>query len=416
MMGELRELGELLHELWAVRRRLLPVVLGLCFGTLGLAVLLAFGDGFDAAMHAALHRSGEAMLRWYGGGSSRPFAGQPAGRPVPLTAREAQLLATAPGVTATSPEVQLDARVVAEDGVHDANVVVCAVGPQWAYVRGLEVRAGSRFLSPVDEAERRRVAVLGAELAARLFPTQDALGRSVRIFGVPFVVVGVLPEVPQLMGYGGDDTRKAVVPFATLQAIRGFRTVHYVLTRIAEPLRAAAAEREQRRLLARQLGFDPGDRAAVRVTNHALESARIGDIVLGTRVFLIVIGVLGLLVAALGVANMMFVIVEERVPEIGLRMAFGARPAQIRGRQLLETTAVVAIGGGLGLLLAAALLYGVNQVPMPTQAKGYLGEPLLSAITALAIAGVLGLCAGIAGWHPAARAAAVQPMEALRHE
>ena len=94
----MNELRELLREIQANRRRLLPVVIGLCFGTLGLSVLLAFGDGFDTAMNGALQRSGETMVRWFGGVTSRPFRGQPAGRTTPLLPGDVDLLRTAPGV------------------------------------------------------------------------------------------------------------------------------------------------------------------------------------------------------------------------------------------------------------------------------------------------------------------------------
>ena len=141
-------------------------------------------------------------------------------------------------------------------------------------------------------------------------------------------------------------------------------------------------------MLANRLQCDPADVAAVRVSNHAITAREIRGILTGTRVFLFVIGVLGLLVAAIGVANMTIVLVEERIPEIGLRMAFGATPRQIRRRQLAETLAMVGIGGGGGggLLLAAALFWGVNQLPFDPIAKGYLGEPVLSVTTSLTIA------------------------------
>ena len=414
----MNELAELLRESWLARRRLLPVVLGLCFGTLGLSVLLAFGDGFDAAMRAALNRSGDSMLRWYAGSTSRPWLGLPAGRPMPLSIREAVLLRQAPGVVATSPEAQLDARLLAGSGDHQrsTNATLAAVGDEWLRVRGREIAPGGRFLSPRDTAERRAVVVLGEQLATTLFGRSDVVGQTVRIFEAPFQVVGILPQATMFMNYGGNDADKAIVPITTAQTMRGFRSVSYVLARIDDPDLGRQREREQRALLAGRLRFDPDDRAAARLANHAVTAGEIRAIVAGTRWFLFVVGALGLLVAAVGVANMMFVLVEERTTEIGLRMALGATPAQIRRRQLLETFVVVAIGGGLGLLLAAALLWAVDQLPLDPIAKGYLGSPQLDLRSGSTVAALLGLCAGVAGWHPAARAAAVQPMEALRHD
>lgn len=410
------ELGELLREAWHNRRRLLPVVLGLGCGMLSLVVLLAFGDGFSTAMHAALARSGDRLLRWYGGSTSRPYEGRPAGRPVPLTVAEHELLANAPGVLAASPEVQLRARLIADEGGRPVNANTVAVGAQWAFARGRTVAPTGRFLSPIDEQERRRVIVLGGRLAVLLFGHADVIGRSVRLFDAPFLVVGVLPELATLMQYGGDDATKAIVPFTTVAAMRGLRRVDYVLTRIDPGSEPRQREREQRALLARRLGCDADDVAAVRCSNHAAQAGQIHVIVAATRGFLFVIGLLGLLVAAVAVANMTFALVEERRGEIGLRLAVGATPRQIWLRVLLETALVVTIGGLLGLLFGLLLLAGIGAIPLEEQVRGYLGEPTLSAASVLVVLAVLAACCGIAGHHPAARAAAIEPVEALRDE
>jgi putative ABC transport system permease protein len=330
--------------------------------------------------------------------------------------QEVALLAAAPGVLAASPEASLSGRVVGDDGERGANTTIAAVGADWAFVRGRRVAPGGRFLSRLDEAERRRTAVVGALLAEQLFGRADVVGRTLRVFEQPFTIVGVLPREPQLMNYSGDDERKVLVPYATAQTLRGLRTAGYVLTRIDDADQGRTRQAEQRALLAGSLRFDARDPAAVRIVNHAVTAGEIRGIVQGTRVFLFVVGMLGLLVAAVGVANMTFVLVEERVPELGLRLALGAAPRQLRQRQLLETAVVVAVGGGAGLALAAGLLAALALLPMDPVAKGYLGDPNLSVPAALTIAGLLGLAAAVAGWHPAARAAAVQPVEALRHD
>jgi putative ABC transport system permease protein len=411
----MNELLELLRELWAARARLASVVLGLACATAGLSVLAAFGDGFDVAMRASLARSGEAMLRWYGGATTRPFAGQPAGRPVALRAEDLDALRSAPGVLAASPERRVQTRVLGSDGRSD-NAGVLGVGADWAFVRGRRVAAGGRFLSPADETERRRTAVIGADLAGRLFSHADVVGRTVTVLDQPFTIVGVMPRETQLMQYSGDDALKLCVPFATMGALRGYRTVDYLLARIDDPARGREHEARQRRALALRLGFDPDDRGAVGIANHAAQSQEIRGIVTGTRVFLLLIGALGLAVAAVGVANMTFALVEERVREFGLRLALGATPGQIRARQLLETALVVGIGGVGGLLGATALLQVLARLPLDAVAKAYLGDPTLSLPTAAGLVLLLGICAGLAGWQPAARAAAVQPVEALRHD
>ncbi len=412
-MHELRELG---RELCSSRRALIPVVLGLVWGTVGLSVLMAFGEGFAVAMGASLARSGDAMLRFSSGATTQPFAGLPAGRRLQLDDSHLAHVASAPGVIAVSPEYQLSSVVASAHRVRGTNATTCGVGSDYTFVRGFDVHAGGRFLSARDVEDRRRVVVLGDALAAQLFPHGDAVGQRVRLWDAPFLVVGVMVRRPLLMNYGGEDQWKAFTPWTVARSMRGVRAVSYLLARVDDKREARRVETAVREVLAAKLRFDPADRPAVRCANHAVNAEQISGIITGTRVFLFLVGVLGLLVAALGVANMMFAMVEERVREIGLRLALGALPAQIRRRQLVESALVVAIGGGLGLLVAAVLLCVIDRLPMPEDAKGYLGHPLLSVATGLGIAGLLGIAAGIAGWHPAARAASVQPVEALRHE
>lgn len=411
-MGELREV---LLELWADRRRLLLVVVALIWGTLGLTVLLGFGHGFDDAMHAALRRSGDRMLRLGGGSTTLPWEGLPAGRHVPVTPEDAAALRGLEGVRRVSIEHTVRVPVVVE-GRRGPNARVHGVESGYVDIRGLSVRPGGRFVSPVDAAERRRVAVLGDRIARGLFGGAEPVGRTFRIAGQPFVVVGVLARQIAMMNYDGMDDDKVFVPASTLRALFGLRNPSYVIVEAARPAESVRLAGDVKRLLAARGRFDPEDRGGVVIQDHAEQARRIGVIVVGTRLFLTIVGVLGLLVAAIGVGNVTYALVEERVSEIGLRLALGARPGQIRTRQLLETLLLVAVGGGVGFALAAALLWGMNALPLDAEVRAYLGSPVPSAAVAASVALLLGACALVAGWHPARHAASIQPVEALRHE
>lgn len=415
MNTTLREFTELWRELWVERSRLLLVVLGLVWGTVGLSLLTAFGSGMHDSMADILKTSGDAMLRLYAGSTTRPFAGLPAGRRIALLPEDAARAKSVSGVVAVSVEHQQGGRLLGSTGV-PRNATVLGVDPDYADVRGMRIAEHSRFLQQADQEERRRVVVLGDKLAQALLGNAEPVGASITLWDTPFLVIGVLAERVTMMNYGGEDAWKAIVPAATLRAMRGVREVQYLLVRCADPRSSVEVTAGVRRALSVRRSFDPEDAAAIGCSDHADMAQQIHGILTGTQVFMFVVGLLGLLVAAIGVANMMFVTVEERVHEIGVRLAVGASPRQIRRRHLLEAACVVAVGGGLGLCGSALLLYLINLLPMPSEAKTYLGEPLLRIGHALAIAGLLGVCAALAGWHPAARAAAVQPVEALRHE
>ncbi|MCC6673395.1 MAG: ABC transporter permease [Planctomycetes bacterium] len=410
----MRELGELLRELWADRRRLFLVVVALGWGTLGLTVLLGFGHGFDRAMVGVLRESGDRMLRLSGGATTVPAGGLPAGRPVPLAPEDAAALRALPGVRLLSLEYTVRARVTLGAG-EGPNARVHGVDDAYAEVRGIRVRGGGRFLSPIDGQERRRVAVLGDRIARDLFGAADPIGRTLLVSGQPFSVAGVLAPRITVMTYNGQDDDKIFVPATTLRALFGLRNPSFVVLEAARAERSAELVQEVRRTLAARLRFDPGDRAAVAIRDHAAQAREIGALILGIRLFLGIVGVLGLLVAAVGVANIMHALVDERVREIGLRLALGARPLQIRARALLEAALLVAVGGGGGLGLASLLLLGLDALPLDRSVRAYLGSPVPSLPVAAGIAALLGACALVAGWHPARRAAAVQPVEALRH-
>lgn len=410
----MREVLELAAELWADRRRLRLVVFALAWGTLGLTVLAGFGEGFERAMREVLTHSGDRMLRVTGGSTSQPHLGLAAGRIVRLEPDAVDALRTQPGVRRSSVEYTASGRLVAGTAGVSANVR--GVEPEYAAIRGLVVAAGGRFVNAVDGAERRRVVVLGERLARELFGARDALGLELRIGSQPYRVVGIVRRVAMVMNYDGDDDRKAFVPASTLRATSNVRWPSYVLLELDEPTQHAAVARQLRRALAPVLRFDPSDDRALGIVDHVAQTDRIAALVVGTRLFLLIVGVLGLCVAAVGIANSTHALVLERRAEIGLRMALGATRRQIVIRPLIEALLLVVVGGGSGLLLGIAVLVGLDALPLDATARGYLGSPVPSPGVAAAVAVLLGLVAALAGLAPARRAASVDPTEALRHE
>lgn len=142
----------------------------------------------------------------------------------------------------------------------------------------------------------------------------------------------------------------------------------------------------------------------------------INDAGIGVRVFMFLIGALTLIVAGMGVANIMFVLVQDSTRQIGIKMAVGAKPVHILKQYLLEGLALVLVGGVLGLAFSWIVLFLIRQIPTDQEGLAYLGRPVLSIATALMTSSILTLIALAAGFFPARRAASVDPVEALRYE
>lgn len=407
-------LREVLQDLWAERRSLRAIWLLLMAGTMALTMLMGFGEGMHLAMDQVFRQSSDRMLRYSSGATTRPHGGLAAGRIIRPRWQDAAAVRALPGVAAVSCEFQLGAPVQA--GARRVNVNVLGVEPDYAAIRGMWPRPGGRFLSAADLDQRRRVLCLGASLAADLFGAADPIGATVRVRDVPFTVVGVIADRLMVMNYSGEDAWKVYLPATTAMATFGVVYPNYLLVCVADPDAHAVVDAAVRDLLAARHGFAADDQPALDLNNHIAIATMFRGILVGTRVFLFLMGTIGLLITALAVGNAMFARVEEKRRALGLRRALGATRRGILGQQFLEAATVTLIGGGLGMLLATLVLLGLDTLPLDAHAKGYLGNPAPSFGTALAVAGLLGVTALVAGLQPARAAAAVPPVEALRHE
>jgi putative ABC transport system permease protein len=409
-------IGQELRELAVDRSRAALVVLGVVWGTLSLTVVLAFGDGFDRAMNGAMRAAGEDMMYLWGGATTRPHAGFPAGRSIQLVPEDAEAIARkVPGVRAVSVEfIAYTSGLMREGARTTANVH--GVSPSCGGLRQLLPQPGGRFLDEPDEAQRRRVAFLGDAVKERLFGSGPAVGETVEIWGARFTVIGVLRPKLALSNYEGFDREKVWIPAATLQALLGWRFLSYLVV-------GAASRDDEARIVEgifRTLGglhrFDPLDRDSLGLWNGIAEDRQARGIIGGIRILMGIIGLLGLLVALVGVANVLFVLAEERRREIGIQMALGARRAALLAGFLFDALILTIAGGAVGILASAGVLWLYNRLPLGPEARGYLGRGEVSLALALGITALLAVAGALAGWFPARRAAAVDPVEVLREE
>ncbi len=411
----MEQLQQRLRDLAADRSRFILVTLGVVWGVLSLSIVVGFGTGFDRAMKQATQNSGVEILRLYNGTTSRPWLGRPAGQPIRLRAEDAKFLEQRlTSIKGISVEYMASS-VALEFEEQQTNVRVHGVDPVYSEMRYFPPEAGGRFINNRDIAERRRVAFIGDEIRTRVFGTEDPVGKTIQLFGTPFKIVGVLKPKITLSNYEGMDKSKILIPSSTFKALRGYRWVNYIIIWIANPNEDQNLIDQTYAILGKKHHFDPQDRKAIQHFNHVEIQRRVYNIVDSTRILLAIVTLLGFIVSMVSVANVMYVMVEERKREIGIQMALGARPASILWDRLIEGMLITIVGGSVGVSLSALIIWGLRFVPLAPEARGFLGYPEIPFVTAIAISSLLGISGCVAAYWPARRAATMEPV-AILHE
>jgi putative ABC transport system permease protein len=409
-------LQDFFGDLRTQKTRAFLTMFAVCWGTISVVLLLAFGEGLKRAVVAGTLGAGQNMFRVYGGETSRPFEGLPRGRRIRLAESDLELIRTVPGVDVVSPSYGRGG-VRLESPSLRTTAFMEGVYPAFEELRTMYPAAGGRFLNGHDELQKRRVAFLGESIARRLFPGESAVGQTLRIDGTPFTVVGVMQSKMQMSMNNGPDADRVIIPAAVFQSVYGARTVNHLLVRPRDPTQVEAVTAGVYEVLGRRHKFDPADRRALSIWD-AIEEERMSRLISGgIQIFLGVVGALTLLVAGIGVANIMYVVVRERTREIGVKRALGARRRHIVSQFVFEALLIALLGGLIGLGIATAVVLGVDALPdTGNQAMQFLANPKVSWPIGLGTVGLLALIGLIAGVFPARRAAAMDPVEALRYE
>jgi putative ABC transport system permease protein len=409
-------IAEFWTDLKAQRTRALLTLFAVFWGTLTIVLLLAFGEGLKRAVLEGTLGAGARMYMVYGGETTKPFQGLPGGRRVGLVEEDLDLLLRAiPEIDRGSVSYGRWGTVLKSPHLTTTTMME-GVHVDFSELRSMYHAAGGRFLNHRDVVERRRVVFLGDSIAGRLFPGGDAVGSTLLLDGLPFTVVGTMVAKAQTGMNNGPDADRAIIPATTFRTIYGPRQVGSILVRPRDLREAEVVNRRLYEVLGARYSFDPDDTRALRMWDFIEEERITRAIGLGIQIFLGVVGALTLIVAGVGVANIMYVVVRDRTREIGVKLAIGARRRHVLAQFIFEAVLICLTGGLAGLGLGAAIVAGVAALPDFNEAMFFIANPALPWPVALGTVATLIAIGIVAGVFPARRAAALDPVESLRWE
>ena len=380
--------------------------LGIIIGVAAVVAMVAVGNGAQASITQQVSALGENLLTVFAGSkrSGGVSSGQGSASTITLEDVEAITREIA-DVVAVSPEVTSSAQAVANGRNWSTSIV--GQSPEYLQIRDWKLSAGTMF-SDRDVRSSAKVAVIGSKTALELFGPLNPVGQTVRMGKIPFVIVGVLESKGAGLGGQNQDDR-LIVPYTTaMKRITGDRYLRSVNIQIRSAERMEIAQEQIASLLRQRHRLAPGQADDFNIFNQKDIADTVSSVTGIVKLLLGAISSLSLVVGGIGIMNIMLVSVTERTREIGIRIAVGAQASAINLQFLIEAVTLSLLGGLLGVVLGTVTAHVVGR------ASSF--QPIVTADSILLAFGVSFAIGVFFGYYPARKAAALDPIEALRYE
>ena len=387
------------------KMRTLLTMLGIVIGVGAVIIMVAVGQGAQRGIANQINALGTNLLVITAGASNTSGVSQGAQAFNRLTIDDAEKLKREGTLFAgVTPVVMTRVQVLA--GGTNWRTTINGVSTDWQTVRDWQTSSGD-FFTENDLRGMRKVALIGQTVADNLFPGVDPVGSQIQIRNEPFDIVGVLAKKGQ-NAVGQDQDDVVIMPYTTAQTrLSGNTRIWQILVSATSQQDITAAQQEATEIMRESHKIGDGDddftvRNQTEIANAAQGTTKIMTWLLAS------IASVSLIVGGIGIMNIMLVSVTERTREIGIRMAIGARGSDVLTQFLVESIVMSVLGGAVGLVV------GIGGASLVARFTGWSTEVPVAAV-ALAI-GFSAAVGGFFGFYPARKAAALDPIQALRYE
>ena len=415
---------EIIIEAWgALKRnytRSLLTMLGIVWGIATVTLLIAYGSSFRQILVGGFDAFGKSVVICWPQQTSEQPGGQRAGKRVVFEKEDIDMVKdTAPLVKHACRETVRRPGIAYGDRLA-GTAAIRGVCPEYGEMRN-EVPSEGRWISASDELERRRVCFLGGRIREQLFSGRPAVGEIVQIAGVRFTVIGLMARKIQLSNYFSSDDESVWIPYSAAGDLWDTRYAAVLVFAPIAPQYEKKAMAQVLAAVATRQQFSPTDPKAIQMFGRDEFRPVIDALTIGLQVLLAFVGTLTLGIGGVGVMNIMLVSVDERVREIGLRRALGARKRHIKFQFLAETLLIMLLGGAIGVLVSYAIAAAVGTLPLmgplfeddSGKADIHLQISLMTVMISTFVLLIVGVASGLV---PALRASKLDPVEALRYE